>query len=156
MNSNVLKIILLSCILFLVSCSGVTFKRKTHDAAVKQGDIIEYNKSTKSLSSENNKPTNSGGLFSEQDSQIITSYYIDKANSIIRRDMITHTKVSKEQESKLVINENIPRDIQVMPLPLLLEKNLSPLPLDMLRVQVGTYVILMNVKSRRILAIIKI
>ena len=43
-----------------------------------------------------------------------------------------------------------------MPLPIELEKRLPSLSLRVIRVQVGTRVILMDVKSRQILDIIKI
>jgi len=74
----------------------------------------------------------------------------------IRKDMISHTKISKRQAEKLKIGRIIPREIQVMPLPIALEKILPSLSLHVIRVQVGTRVILMNVKSRQILDIIKI
>lgn len=154
MNLHVLKLMLLSCMVFQASCD-ITFKRKVANTEDAHVEMSEH----KNISSKDNtrkKYNKSGTVFSKKDSHLIVLYYSDIANAIIRKDMITHTKTSEKQEKKLVRNKKIPRDIQVMPLPLKLEKTLSPLPLHMLRVQVGTRVILMNVKLRRILDIIKI
>ena len=70
--------------------------------------------------------------------------------------MIRHGRLSKEQKKLLAIGNIISHDIQVIPLPLKLERLLSPLPLNVLRVQVDTRVILMNVKLRKILDVITI
>ena len=148
MKSQILKLVLLSCVVFLASCD-VTFKRKNSDA-----DAIPVNMGThkKNIS----KKTESKTAFNKKDSQIINSYYADNSNATIRKDMITHTELSKKQNNKLVTGNLIPRDVQVIPLPLKLERILSELPLQLLRVQVGEKVILMDVKSRNILDVIKI
>ncbi len=156
MNSSLLKLILFSCIIFQTSCD-ITFKRKVEKEKKAPVLIDEQLKSSKKVDENKNKKTEKyTNTFTNNDSELISSYYSDKTNSIIRKDMIMHTKVSKEQTKKLVVDEYVPRDIQVMPLPLKLNRKLSFLPLDKLRVQIGTRVILMNVKTRRILDVIKI
>lgn len=157
MNANIFKLILLVCIIFQVSC-GVTFKRKT--TATAQHEMSESNYKAKEHvplnDDEKKEAVKDGELFNENDSQIIASYYANISNTIIRQNMIAQTKTSKDEENKLVAGEYIPRTTQVIPLPLSLERMLSSLPLHVLRVHVGSNVILMNVKSRRILDIIKI
>lgn len=148
MNSLILKLILLSCLILQSACD-IAFKRK---ATLNEAAPVE-------MSQDDNKSDKKVLLKSKsrsKDFDIIISYYADAANATIRKDMITHTEVSKIQAKKLVVGKIIPRDIQIMPLPLALERILSALPLDVIRVQVGTRVILMNVKSRQILEIINI
>ena len=146
MNSQILKLVLLSCVVFLASCD-VTFKRKSADAAPVNMGSHKKAKSDK---------TEGKVAFNRKDLHIINSYYEDNSNAVIRKDMMTHTELSKEQNKKLVIGNVIPRDVQVIPLPLKLERILSSLPLHFLRVQAGEKVILMNVKSRKIIDVIKI
>lgn len=155
MNSYILKLILLSCIILQTSC-GITFKRKVSSNAGSQVEMSEYKKNILSKKGKVTRAVNPGLLFSKRDSQVIVSYYLDKANAVTRQNIIKNTKTSKKQTKNLVVDKIIPRDIQVIPLPLTLERILSSLPLNVLRVQVGTRVILMNVKSRRILDIINI
>jgi hypothetical protein len=138
-----MKIILICCLILQIGC-GIKLKQKV---SKKSDTKIE----TSHNSSESIKP---GNIFSKKDSRIITSYYSNRANALIRKDMIRHGRLSKEQKKILAIGNIIPRDIQVIPLPLKLERLLSSLPLNVLRVQVDTRVILMNVKSRKILGII--
>ena len=148
MNSQILKLILLSCLILQSGCD-ITFKRKaTHNKTAAVEMNKDDNKSDKKVLL---KPK-----VGNKDSDIIISYYSDAANATIRKDIITHTEVSTKQAKKLAIGKIIPREIQVMPLPLALERKLSALPLDVIRVQVGTRVILMNVKSRQILEVINI
>jgi len=148
MNSQILKLILLSCLILQSGCD-ITFKRK-----------VNPNEAAPVEMSPNDKKSDKKVLLKRtvgnKDSDIIISYYADATNATIRKDMITHTEVSKKQAKKLVVGKIIPRDIQIMPLPLALERILSALPLDVIRVQVGTRVILMNVKSRQILEVINI
>lgn len=148
MNSHIVKLIILSCLIFLSGCD-ITFKKQaTNNEAVsleKSNDNIKTDKNVSEKSNVGNK-----------DFDIIISYYSDKANANIRKDMISHTEISEKQAQKLVVGKIIPREFQVMPLPLALEKILTRLPLHVIRVQVGTRVIYMNVKSRKILEIIKI
>ena len=148
MKSQILKLVLLSCVVFLASCD-VTFKRKSADADTIP---VSMGKHKKSISNKSERKV----AFNRKDLHIINSYYADNSNAIIRKDMMMHTELSKEQNNKLVIGNLIPRDVQVIPLPLKLERILSALPLHFLRVQVGEKVILMNVKSRKILDVIKI
>lgn len=158
MNSLVLKLLVLSCLFFQMGCE-IQFKRKSTEATEKPDEMIEFEKlSSKEKEKEKvKKDTPKNDIqFGEKDLHIITLYYSDKANAIIRDDMIMQTKTSVKQEKNLVINAFIPRDVQVVPLPLKLERMLSSLPLNLLRVQVGNRVVIMNVKSRQILDIIKI
>ena len=158
MNSLVLKLIVLSCLIFQMGCE-IQFKRKTTPATEKPAEMIEFEKlSSKEKEKQKvKKDTPKKDIqFGEKDSHLITLYYSNKANTIIRDDMIMQTKTSGKQEKNLVINAYIPRDVQVVPLPLKLERMLSSLPLNLLRVQVGNRVVIMNVKSRQILDIIKI
>ncbi|MCW8899436.1 MAG: hypothetical protein OQK75_07510 [Gammaproteobacteria bacterium] len=154
MNSIALKLIVLTCLIFQSGC-GITFKRKTTQETETP---VEMMVSTKIPLKDNTdkETTETNRLFSKKDLHLITAYYSDKANAIIREDMIKHTKTSEKQANKLSVNEFIPRDVQVIPLPLQLEKSLSSLPLHLLRVQVDTRIVIMNVKSRQILDIIKI
>ena len=154
MNSSLLKLILFSCIIFQTSCD-ITFKRKVEKE--KKAPVVIDGQLKSSIKVNGNKETGkSANKFTKNDFELISSYYSDKTNSIIRKDMIMHTQISREQTKKLVVDEYVPGDVQVMPLPLKLNRNLSVLLLDKLRVQIGTRVILMNVKTRRILDIIKI
>jgi len=154
MNSSLLKFILLGCLIFQAGCD-ITFKRKVEKEKKAPVIIDEQLQATKktTINKETVKSTNG---FTKNDAENITSYYSNKTNSIIREDMIKHTEISKEQTKKLVVDEFVPRDIQVMPLPLKLNRKLSALPLDKLRVQIGMKVILMNVKTRKILDVINI
>lgn len=148
MFPHILKFILVASIILQTGCD-ITFKRTSNidnDLKIKQ----EKNKKIVS------KIMESIDHFSKNDSHIIRSYYSNKENSTIRKDMIMHTKISKKEESKLKVGKVIPRNVQVIPLPLKLERNLSSLPLQLIRVQVGVRVVLMNVKSRQILDMIKI
>ena len=146
MNTLILKLVLLSCVVFFAGCD-VTFKRKSTDT-----NTANIGKHKKNIINKNESKT----AFNKKDSHIIISYYTDSSNATIRKDMMTHTVLSKVQNSKLIVGNLIPRNVQVIPLPLKLERILSALPLDFLRVQVGKKVILMNVKSRLILDVIKI
>lgn len=155
MKSTILKLMLFSCIIFQVSCD-ITFKRKVKKEVEDALIIIDEQLKSTKKTDKDKVVLKSGSAFSNSDLKIIASYYLDKTNSKIRKDMIMHTKISREQIKKLVVDEYVPKDVQVMPLPLKLNRKLSTLPLDILRVQIGTHVILMNVKTRRILDIIKI
>lgn len=149
MNAYRLKLILLSGLILIAGCD-ITFKRKSKSVTASQVEITQPEKDTKD---ENNKSELS---FRSKDTQLIKLYYSDKANAAILKDMSTHTRLSKKQANKLTESKHIANNIQVMPLPLELERMLSPLPRYALRVQIGKRVILMNVNSRRILDIIKI
>lgn len=154
MSSTILKLILFSCIIFQVSCD-IAFKRKVKKEP-EVPVVIDEQLQTSKKAKVNKDTVESGNTFTKNDSRIITSYYLDKTNSAIRKDMIRQTKVSKEQIKKLIVDKHVPRDVQVMPLPLKLNRKLSELSLDKLRVQIGTRVILMKVQTRRILDIINI
>jgi len=159
MKSQMVKLILLSFLVLQAGCDlTLKKKNKSHQMAHAEKSTKVEKESTKAGSKNKKeiKKTVTKNIAVSRDEQIIISYYSDAANKIIRKDMISHTEVSKKQAKKLKVGKIIPRDIQVMPLPIALEKRLSPLSLDRIRVQVGVRVILMDVKSRRILAIIKI
>ena len=164
MKSQTIKLILLSCLVFQAGCD-LTLKRKNKkDKVMAPASLsqIETNQAESNKTKMNSKvkKTSKSSMVKKvmrnNSSNIIISYYSDAANAIIRKDMISHTEISKNQALKLKIGKIIPREIQVIPLPLALEKRLPSLSLHVIRVQVGTRVILMDVKSRRILDIIKI
>ena len=155
MNSTVLKLIILSCLIFQMGC-GLKFKRKTTQPQDAQVEMVDYKKLSSKDAPVEDDTKDTPFRFTTKDSQLITLYFKDKTNAIIRHDMMMSTQVSKKQEKSLVVGEYITREIQVMPLPLTLERMLSSLSLDLLRVQVANNVILMHVKSRKILDIIKI
>lgn len=148
MNSHIVKLIILSCLLFQSGCDITLKKQATNNKSVSFEKSKDNKKTDKNVSEKSN--------VGNKDFDIIISYYSDKANANIRKDIITHTEISEQQAKKMVVGKIIPRDIQVMPLPLMLERILTRLPLHVIRVQVGTRVIYMNVKSRKILEIIKI
>lgn len=148
MNSQIVKLIILSCLLFQYGCDITLKKKETNNNTVS----FEKSKDDKTTKKNDSAKRNVGN----KDFDIIISYYSDKANAGIRKDIITHTEISEQQAKKLVVGKIIPRDIQVMPLPLALERILTQLPLHVIRVQVGTRVIYMYVKSRKIIEIIKI
>ena len=125
MNSLVLKLIVLSCLIFQMGCE-IQFKRKTTPATEKPAEMIEFEKlSSKEKEKQKvKKDTPKKDIqFGEKDSHLITLYYSNKANTIIRDDMIMQTKTSGKQEKNLVINAYIPRDVQVVPLPLKIRKD---------------------------------
>ena len=149
MNTHILKLIIISCLLFQTAC-GITFKRKSNPPP-------EYSKTNSSLISvATNKEIQTTAQFNKIDLAIITSFYSSNENTIIRKDMIANTTLTSEQEQNLNVGEVIPRNIQIIPLPLKLENRLSVLQLNLIRVHAGNYVYLMNVKTRRILDRIKI
>jgi hypothetical protein len=159
MNSLALKLLIIVCLIFQYGCA-IKFKRKSPPPTTdKPVEMIQYEKlSEKQVDDkdEDKDKPHSPEKFTEKDALLISSYYSDKANHIIRQDMIAHTQVTRKQEEKLVVDEFIPRDLQIIPLPLSLERSLSALPLHLIRVHIGKRIIIMNVKSRQILDIIKI
>lgn len=164
MNSLVLKVLIIGCLIFQYGC-GLKFKRKLPQVTNKPVEMIQYETQSEQQSDDKDKEKNKNkdkikvqtpGKFTEKDSHLISSYYADNANHIIRQDMIAHTRLSQKQEDKLVVNGYIPGNLQIIPLPLKLERILSSLPLELIRVHIGKKVIIMNVKSRQILDIIKI
>lgn len=159
MKLQTIKLTLLTCLVFQLGCD-ITLKRKDkkHQMVAQVGsNQVESTQIKMSPKDEKkSKASRVKKVMRNYDSNIIISYYSDAANAVIRKDMISHTEISKKQAEKLKVGKIISRDIQVMPLPIALEKRLPSLSLHVIRVQVGTYVILMNVKSRQILNIIKI
>lgn len=153
MNSKLIKLILLSCLVLMVGCK-LTLKQKDKSNNMDSEKMSSHEIHNK----DNNIASNpsSTRIMNRTELNIIIAYYSDDANAIIRKDMISHSQISKAQAKLLQVGKIIPREIQVIPLPLELEKRLPSLLLNVIRVQVGTRVILMDVKSRRILDIIKI
>lgn len=141
------------CALIGLSACNMTFKKK-------------YNKSEKEISDLRIKATSpkkyqqlleqqQGQGFSQKDKKLINLYYKDKANANTMSKAASLTPVSKKEDSQLKISHHLPPHIQVVPLPLELEKILGKLPRQVLRVQVARNIILMNVKTRKIIDIIK-
>ena len=152
MSSKSVKVILFIGIIFLTSCD-ITFKRKM---AIDSGVQVKTNSQKENMDNAPKVKPETEFTFSKQDAHIISSYFSDEANAKIRSDMVLHSAISNNKKNKIIVGEVIPHNLQVMPLPLKLERILSPLPLYMIRVLVGTNVIIMNVNSRRIVALIKI
>lgn len=153
MNSKIIKLILLSCLIFMVGCK-LTLKQKdkNHKTDSVKMNSLETHHKNKNVTSN----SSSTRVMNSNELNIIAAYYSDEANATIRKDMISHTQISKEDAKRLQVGKIIPREIQVMPLPIELEKRLPSLLLNVIRVQVGIRVIIMDVKTRRILDIIKI
>jgi len=149
-----IKLILLTGLILIAGCN-ITFKKKSSEKVDSQIDVAASKKidDEKTLSS---KTIKSGTLFTNKDKELINLFYNDKANAVILKDMIAHTRLSIKQRKKLTESKNVANSVQVMPLPLELERMLSPLPRNILRVQVDRRIILMDVNSRRILDVIKI
>ena len=160
MSSKFITLFSFICLISTTGCE-ITFKRKTKQVEKEDhATVIE-----KKISSDKHEPKQDKGnrptsaikvLFSKKDADLITSYYASEENEIIRRNMIRHSSINKKQQKKLVVGKIIPRDFQVIPLPLKLERALTSLDLRYIRVQLGANIILMNVKTRQILDIIKI
>ena len=151
MNSQTVKFILLACLIFQSGCD-ITFKRKNNNH---QMTSVEMSQNNEHVDEEDNATEEGMSVF-DRDNNTIISFYADPANAIIRKDMRKHAKVTKNQEKKLVVGKTIPRNIQVVPLPMQLERILSPLPLQLIRVQACMQVMVMDVKSRKILTVIRI
>lgn len=155
MNTHYIKIILIGCLIFQLGCSGIKFKRKASASTVSKHEIKGAQAKSSATDDKQDK-RKYGTYFSKKDAEIISLFYSNVANALIRKEMIRHTTISRKQEKNLIAGKIIPHELQVVPLPLKLHKQLSSLPLDVLRVQVGTRVILMQVKSRKILDLITI
>lgn len=160
MNDKLTSVTLIFCLVFTSGCE-ITFKRKTkpeekQDKAVVMEKKISEDKMEKNSSMAKRPASALKVLFSKKDADLITVYYTSEENAIIRRNMIRHSAVNKEQQKQIQVGKIIPRDFQVIPLPLKLERALSTLDLRYIRVQLGANIILMNVKTRQILDIIKI
>ena len=93
--------------------------------------------------------------FSTSDRALIKLYFKNEGNKSIFNNMVNQREVSSKQDKTLIVSNAIPNNIQTSPLPLDLDKTLSIAPSHMLRVQVGRNIILMNVKTRKIVDIIK-
>lgn len=146
------------CLLLQAGCD-ITFKRKSAapesvKITAEQSESIKQSKD--SSSNKEKKSEKNLRRFSEHDIKLITVYYSSEINAQVLDDMLKHTWVNSKIDEKLTVGESIPADVQIIPLPLELEKILSPLTQYALRVQVGKRVIMMDVKSRRILDVIKI
>lgn len=152
MNSQTVKLILLACLIFQSGCD-ITFKRKNNNHKMTSVNMSQNNEH---IDEENNDTEEANNTVFDRDNSTIISFYADPANAIIRKDMRKHAKVTKKQEKTLVVGKTIPRNIQVVPLPLQLERILSPLPLQLIRVQACMQVMVMDVKSRKILTVIRI
>lgn len=154
MKSAILKIILFSLVFIQAGCE-ITFKKKSNQGVTPSTEQDEEGRHIPQNDEVKTTPFSTAG-FNNNDTQLITSFYSNANNAVVRKDMISHTQLSKRQDNNIRVNKIIPRDVQVVPLPLNLETSLSPIALHQLRVQIGKYVVVMNVKSRLIVAIIKI
>lgn len=148
-----LSIIVLCTFVGLSACSNITFKKKYTQSEKAVSDSRLKSKSPKKY--QELLKQRRGEAFSQTDKELIKLYYNDKANATIIAKAITLTPLSKKDKSKLKVSNHLPMHIQVIPLPLELENILAGLPRQVLRVQVSKNVILMNVKTRKIIDIIK-
>lgn len=158
MKSLTIKLLLLCCLIFQAGCD-LTLKKKSKSAKMSSDKMDSLKMNSAEMKKNSKKKSSKASMkyeMRDHDSDMITSYYSDEVNATIRKDMISHTAITKKQAKKLKVGKIIPREIQIIPLPMELEKRLTSLSLDKIRVQIGKYVVLMDVKSRRILDIIKI
>jgi len=161
MNSFSTKWVVFISLILLAGCD-IALKRKSESNPDYQAEMRkqiaedEKNGKNKKSKSKNSEPVKARAIFSDRDTKLIKLYYGDESKSSILKDMIKHTWVSEKQAKNLTVTKRISNDIQVMPLPLELEKILSPLPRYSIRVQVGKNVIIMDIKSRRIIDIVKL
>ena len=139
--------------LLLQSGCNITFKRNSNQDDVAQSSEISAASKMYSKSSQEKIPLHA---FTHRDIKLIALYYSKEGNAQALSDIIKQTSVNSKIQSKLKKNEIIPNDVLVIPLPLGLEKILSPLSGYELRVQVGKRVMLIDIKSRRILDVIKL
>ncbi len=135
--------ILLTGLVLQAGCK-ITFKRKN----MEKDNVV--------VNAKGEKEKIRRDRFSSKDKEIITAYFQRDAHKVIRQDMLSYTKISNKLKAGLIRDKVIPRDVQVMPLPLELNSKLTELPVNILRVMVADRVILMNVKTRRILDVFKI
>lgn len=152
MRTFSLVICLIASLLLQTGCK-LTLKKKSDPDAVTQTEETSVEAKTDSKSAKKKKPV---PLFTEHDTKLITLYYSNEGNAQVLEDIVKQTAVSDKVAARLKTNEIIPKDVLVVPLPLELEKILSPQPAYDLRVQVGKHVIMMDIKSRRILDVIKL
>ena len=154
MKSYKLPLLILSGIIFISGCD-ISFKRISPAAVDTQNQTNSENSETLVKDQPAQKTLKNKTSFGDTDSKLIARYYSDVSNETILQNIINQTHITKKQANKLVVAERIPHNTQVMPLPLELENLLSPLPQHVLRIQIGKYVILMDVKSRQIHDVIK-
>lgn len=141
------------CALVGLSACDITFKKKYSKSAKDIADLRIKAKSPKKY--QKILEQRRGEAFSQKDKKLISLYYNDKANANIMSKAVSLTPVTKKEDSELKISHHLAPHIQVIPLPLELENILTKLPRQVLRVQVARNIILMNVKTRKIIDIIK-
>lgn len=159
MSSFGTKCIVFISLALLTGCD-IAFKRKSESNPDYQAEmrkqISEDEINDKKTNSNKSEPVKARAIFSQRDTKLIKLYYGDVNKSSMLRDMVKHTWVTEKQAKTLTVTARISNDIQVVPLPLELEKLLSLLPRYSIRVQVGKNVIIMDIKSRRIIDIVKL
>jgi hypothetical protein len=152
MKSFTLVVCLIAGLLLQSGCK-IALKRKSDPGAATQSSEMSRAAEKDSKSSKDKKTAR---VFTQRDTKLIALYYSNEGNAQVLDDIVKQTSVSSEVQDKLKINQIIPNGVQVVPLPLELEKMLSPLSGYDLRVQVGKRVMIMDIKSRRILDVIKL
>lgn len=164
-----LRFVVLACGsgLLLTACD-ITFKRKNdaQPAAMQEDSekmVVQKPESTpekkpgdkKSDSTASKKPkkksTSVLSGFSEQDRKSIGLYFTSPSNAKLLDDIVEQTRVSAAVHDKLTNDSQIPNSVQLYPLPLELEKQLAPLPLHLMRVQIEKKILLIDIKTRFIL-----
>ena len=152
MKSFSLIVCLIAGLLLQSGCK-IALKRKSNpDTATSPAEMS----AAAEKDSKSSKAKKTSRVFTQRDAQLIALYYSNEGNAQVLDDIVKQTSVSSRVQGKLKMNEIIPNDVQVVPLPLELEKILSLLSGYDLRVQVGKRVMLMDIKSRRILDVIRL
>ena len=163
--------VLLPALLALTACD-ITFKRKSASAMTeqtdkqqqtdknsKQGKTADGKKDAKKPEQKNKDskpPVMTGKNFTAQDKELIQNYFKNVNNARVFHEAAELTRLDSKRKESLKVNTILSADIQVIPLPLELERGLSTLNSNMIRVQVENLVILMDLGTRRIVEIIKI
>lgn len=147
-----LSIITLSAVVVLSACD-ITLKKKYIQSPKEFTELDAKQKSQKKYKKLLDHERAQG--LTQKDKRLITLYYSDVGNATIIAKAMTLTPISKKEDKALRVSHYLPLHIQVIPLPLELEKLLVKLPRQVLRVQVAKNIILMNVKTRKIIDIIK-
>ena len=153
MYSYGLKIILLSCLIMQAGCN-ITLKKKTGSDKRAHPSKVMLKRNAEAKRKKIQEAIPRVG-FPSSDRTLIELYFKNKGNESIFNNMVKQREVTKKTDKKLTVSNVIPNNIQVSPLPLDLEKTLSLAPSHMLRVQAGRNIILMYVKTRKIVDIIK-
>ena len=161
MNSYGLRFILLCLLLTQAGCD-ITLKKKYSEKGnttienTKMGHKVIIKKKAPGMIQKEYEQREVLKAFTRKDKAIITAYYKNNEATAILHYANKHSPLDKKQEKELLISKSIPQNIQLIPLPLDLDKHLTEIPASVLRVQVSNNIILMDVRTRNIIDIIKL